>query len=95
MGELGGGDALAAAAEIDASHRFWSTQPVPHMADRGDGAQHCPLEAPQEVRAEPYALPAGFEWTVVDVTSVEQLEEMYKVRGRRAPHARAQEAAAR
>lgn len=78
---MGGGHSLEEAEQLDASHRFWSTQPVPHMADRGGGEQHRPLEGPTaDVRAEPSRLPAGFEWTVIDVTSDAQLLEMYKVR---------------
>ena len=63
------------AAEQDARHKFWSTQPVPRLAEAV--SQHGPIEPPRtvaEVRAAPYSLPAGFEWCTIDVTDEAQVQ---------------------
>ncbi|KAJ2781112.1 glycylpeptide N-tetradecanoyltransferase [Coemansia javaensis] len=63
-------------------HEFWSTQPVPQSADvvKRDGPLHPPL-APEQIPAEPYALPdAGTtEWCVVDVEQEAQITELYQL----------------
>lgn len=62
-------------------HRFWRTQPVVQPGERADdapGAIHAPL-APEQVRAEPYALPADFEWVTLDIEDDAQLREVYEL----------------
>ena len=59
-----GADPSAGARE----HKFWDTQPVPKMGEQIK--DHGPIETKTvaEVQAEPYALPAGFEWSDCDMT---------------------------
>ena len=65
----------------DKEHKFWNTQPVPQIKDTFEG--ECgPLDPNTDVstvKAEPYNMPAGFEWCDVDVTDAAQIEEMYKL----------------
>ncbi|KAJ3348000.1 glycylpeptide N-tetradecanoyltransferase, partial [Kappamyces sp. JEL0680] len=63
-----------------AGHRFWNTQPVPKTGEiiNEDG----PIEADKpldEIRKEPYTLPADFEWFLVDLTDEQQRTETYKL----------------
>eukprot|EP00941_MAST-03F_sp_MAST-3F-sp1_P002902 g2902.t1 len=62
----------------DKPHKFWDTQPVPkHSAIiETDG----PIDAVKEVkdvRQEPYPLPKGFEWVVIDITDAAERREVY------------------
>lgn len=64
----------------DKKHAFWDTQPMAHgeQADRPEG----PILAdktPDEIRAEPYNMPGGFEWSAVDITNQEQRQELYSL----------------
>ena len=46
------------------------------FADRPEG----PIvedKSPEEIRAEPYNMPGGFEWSNLDVTNDEQRQELY------------------
>jgi len=68
------------AEELDKSHKFWSTQPVPRMAEKV--VEHGPLEAlrsPEDVQATPYELHPMFEWCEIDVQDEAQLSEMYEL----------------
>ena len=59
--------------------KFWRTQPVPQL---GDASEEGALEAAvpvEELRQEPYALPAGFGWDTVDVSDPEGLDELYQL----------------
>ncbi|TMW62104.1 hypothetical protein Poli38472_009597 [Pythium oligandrum] len=59
-------------------YRFWKTQPVPAIDEFPK--DHGPIDAPKtvaDVRQEPYAMPAGFEWAVVDFTDDAQAKEVY------------------
>ncbi|KAJ1835956.1 glycylpeptide N-tetradecanoyltransferase [Coemansia sp. RSA 2706] len=70
-----------AAAEKDAVHEFWSTQPVPQSSEvvKRDGALHPPL-APEQIPQEPYALPTdAMEWCVVDVEDAGEMKELYSL----------------
>ena len=85
---MGRGGSAAAAEELDKSHKFWSTQPVPRMAAPSAGAPaqlHGPLEplkSPEEVKDAPLPLPKSFEWCTLDVADPAQLSELYTVRRR-------------
>ncbi|KAK8801663.1 hypothetical protein WA588_005949 [Blastocystis sp. NMH] len=60
-------------------HKFWNTQPVPQ--DNGEG-QEGPIDAiktPDEIRAEPYRLPPGFQWVDIDVNDEKDIEDVYKL----------------
>lgn len=68
------------AAAADAKHKFWATQPVSKFSEQSDPSLNGPIEADKpvsEIRAEPYGLPAGFEWSTLDITQPAQLTELY------------------
>jgi len=59
-------------------HKFWNTQPVPQAGEQFE--EHGPIDEPKtvaDVKPEPYAMPAGFEWVSLDVQDPAQLEEVY------------------
>mmetsp|Transcript_15164 Transcript_15164/g.20019 ORF Transcript_15164/g.20019 Transcript_15164/m.20019 type:complete len:499 (+) Transcript_15164:63-1559(+) len=60
-------------------HKFWNTQPVPH--EEVDINEFGPIEVPvyDEIRREPYNMPAGFEWSNVDVMDDGQIDEVYNL----------------
>jgi glycylpeptide N-tetradecanoyltransferase len=64
---------------LDKDHKFWNTQPVPAIKDTFEG--ECgPLDPNTDVasvKADPYNMPAGFEWCNIDVNDPAQIEEMY------------------
>ena len=69
------------AEELDKSHKFWSTQPVPKLASKV--SEHGPLEpirSVDDVPKTPLALVKGFQWCDIDIRDPEQLNEMYNVR---------------
>ncbi|KAJ2793584.1 glycylpeptide N-tetradecanoyltransferase [Coemansia helicoidea] len=69
------------AAEKEARHEFWETQPVPQSGEvvRKDGPVHPPL-APEQIRGEPYPLPEeGYAWCVVDVESEAEINELHEL----------------
>ncbi|KAJ7141688.1 Myristoyl-CoA:protein N-myristoyltransferase, N-terminal domain-containing protein [Mycena crocata] len=60
-------------------HQFWATQPVPQLGE-GPPLDDGYIEPPkprEEVRQEPYPLPAEFEWCTVDVQDRHQNEELH------------------
>lgn len=70
----------AEAEAADAKHRFWTTQPVRKFAEQPDPTVNGPIEPDTplaEVRAEPYGLPAGFEWCSLDVRDASVLTELH------------------
>eukprot|EP00953_Heterococcus_sp_UTEX-ZZ885_P030051 15896-Heterococcus_DN1.PRE.4 len=58
-------------------HKFWDTQPVPKLD--AEVSENGPIEEKDvaDVRAEPYNMPAGFEWCVLDMKSETQADEVY------------------
>ena len=58
-----------------AEHKFWDTQPV--SKDNKADVVVGPLYETSIVRADPYALPGGFEWCTLDVADDAQLKEAY------------------
>jgi glycylpeptide N-tetradecanoyltransferase len=57
-------------------HTFWNTQPVPQLSDE-PVEEIGPLQAAkEEVRKEPYPLPAAFSWVTLDISDMAQLLEM-------------------
>jgi len=71
----------AAAEEEQTEHKFWDTQPMPHAtsgADIPEGAI-VPNKPKEELRDTPYTMPAGFEWSNVDVSQKEQRDEVYEL----------------
>jgi len=60
------------------SHKFWDTQPVPKLSENINDAG--PIDANVDVssvRQEPYNMPGGFEWCILNVEDPVQLQEMY------------------
>ncbi|KAJ2377354.1 glycylpeptide N-tetradecanoyltransferase [Coemansia sp. RSA 2607] len=68
------------AEEKKAEHKFWSTQPVPKSADviEKDGPLHPPLPADQ-IPQEPYELPSGMKWCLLDVERDEHVDELHNL----------------
>jgi glycylpeptide N-tetradecanoyltransferase len=78
-------------------HRFWGTQPVSKYTG-GGGGEAVSTDAPltgdytgplrhqtvEDTKKEPYALPAGFEWSTLDLSSTTSpdLEEVYNLLAR-------------
>ncbi|RXW20085.1 hypothetical protein EST38_g5786 [Candolleomyces aberdarensis] len=65
-------------------HKFWATQPVPHIGEGPpleDGYIE-PSKPVEEVRQTPYALPSGYEWSVLDIKDPEQTKEVYDLLSR-------------
>ena len=61
-------------------HKFWDTQPVPKLSTNLSEPIVGPIEGGktvESVRTEPYQLPASFEWVTCDVSSDEELQEIY------------------
>jgi glycylpeptide N-tetradecanoyltransferase len=59
-------------------YKFWKTQPVPKIDEFP--SDHGPIDAPKtvaDVRAEPYAMPAGFAWCEIDFQDAVQAQEVY------------------
>ncbi|GAB9464448.1 Glycylpeptide n-tetradecanoyltransferase 2 [Globisporangium polare] len=58
--------------------KFWKTQPVPKIDEFPQ--EHGAIDAPKtvaDVRKEPYAMPAGFAWSEIDLAQPEQAQEVY------------------
>mmetsp|Transcript_1910 Transcript_1910/g.5053 ORF Transcript_1910/g.5053 Transcript_1910/m.5053 type:complete len:419 (+) Transcript_1910:636-1892(+) len=63
---------------VDKSHAFWDTQPM------GKGEEASLPEGPivpnktrDEIRADPYNMPTGFEWSTLDIMDPTQRDELY------------------
>ncbi|XP_051273523.1 glycylpeptide N-tetradecanoyltransferase 1-like [Dicentrarchus labrax] len=57
------------------TYRFWETQPVPRLGDSIE--THGPVvEGEASVRKEPYSLPQGFSWDILDLSSPTVLKEL-------------------
>ena len=66
--------------EIEKDHKFWNTQPVLAIGEKIEGDVNGPIKESQDVanvRPEPYAIPAGFEWCDIDVTNPTEVDELY------------------
>lgn len=60
--------------------KFWKTQPVPQYGEETTDAEFIGALEPDdhhEIKQDPLKLPAGFEWTTVEVEKPEQLDELY------------------
>lgn len=97
--ELSGSEARAKLAELlgrmnvsppedpdqPKEHKFWSTQPVPQMANEqdleslGDQGEPFEMKTVEDVQKSPYPLISSFEWSQIDVTSDSELEEVYRL----------------
>lgn len=98
--ELSGSDARAKLAELlsgttlgsssgnsdePKEHKFWNTQPVPHLDSKeelnrlGDEGKPYEMKTVADVPKEPYAMLEPFKWSQIDVKSDTQLEEVYRL----------------
>ncbi|KAJ1885396.1 hypothetical protein LPJ66_010136, partial [Kickxella alabastrina] len=68
------------AAEQQATHEFWNTQPVPKSIEtiQKDGPLHPPLK-PEEIRQAPYALPEGMVWCELDIERDSEMTELHEL----------------
>lgn len=66
--------------EIEKDHKFWNTQPVLAMSDSVEALTNAPINdslTVDEIRKEPFSMPAGFEWCDIDVQDETQVQELY------------------
>ncbi|XP_006824917.1 glycylpeptide N-tetradecanoyltransferase 2-like isoform X2 [Saccoglossus kowalevskii] len=60
------------------NYEFWDTQPVPKIDEKIDKAINEAVEPNRDdVRQEPYSLPQGFMWDIVDIKNPVNLNELY------------------
>lgn len=60
------------------SYQFWSTQPVPAIDEVVTSNEHItPDMTKEEVRQEPFTLPAGFQWDTLQLDDPLVLKELY------------------
>jgi len=61
-------------------HEFWDTQPVPKSSPLGTDVEgEIEKGKLDEVRQEPYNLPAGFSWADVNLEDETELNEVYEL----------------
>ena len=65
------------------AHDFWDSQPVPKAYEAADAVTYDQaIDRPKtvdEVKKEPYTLPAGFRWVDVDIADPIQAQEVYEL----------------
>jgi glycylpeptide N-tetradecanoyltransferase len=64
----------------DKAHKFWNTQPVPHFTDEqpeDDAVGPIDVKTVDQVRVEPYSLPANFSWSECDMSDPTMVNEVY------------------
>lgn len=63
-----------------ASYKFWQTQPVPKFGE-DEKMEEGPLriQTVEDVPKEPAPLVAGFEWSEMDLTSEEEIKEVFEL----------------
>mmetsp|Transcript_18645 Transcript_18645/g.26307 ORF Transcript_18645/g.26307 Transcript_18645/m.26307 type:complete len:473 (-) Transcript_18645:86-1504(-) len=62
----------------EAHHKFWDTQPM--MTQKDESLPEGPVQAAkskEDLRATPYNMPKGYEWSNVDITQETQRQELY------------------
>lgn len=61
------------------SHPFWDTQPVPKKDSADENANQAidVVKSVEEIKKDPYSLPAAFEWTDTDVDDDNILKQVY------------------
>lgn len=74
------------AHELQREHRFWGRNLSPaHVTHRTTALQIVHMDpstspkTPDQVRQEPYHMPLGFTWSVVDVMDPSQADELYEL----------------
>jgi len=71
-----------ATEEEHVTHAFWDTQPVPAMSESTedvDDSEMGPIDcrAVEDVRKDPYSLPASFQWSDINLDNDEEVKELY------------------
>ncbi|KJZ78157.1 Glycylpeptide N-tetradecanoyltransferase [Hirsutella minnesotensis 3608] len=63
------------------AYKFWQTQPVPRFGEEDKIVKEGPLkiQTVDEVSKDPQPLVDGFEWVTVDLTSEEEIKEVYEL----------------
>jgi glycylpeptide N-tetradecanoyltransferase len=62
---------FAETAKAMQPHKFWDTQPVPKMRERRPEEEKAGVieeKTIEDVSKDPQPLPAGFEWSTVDLS---------------------------
>lgn len=64
-----------------ASYKFWQTQPVPKFGDNEEIIEEGPFKVMtvDQVPKEPAPMADGFEWVTMDLTSDEEIKEVYEL----------------
>lgn len=64
-----------------ASYKFWQTQPVPRFDEDSKTVEEGPLkiQTVADVSKTPADLVSGFEWVEMDLTSDEEIKEVYEL----------------
>lgn len=67
-----------------ASHKFWSTQPVPKLDEGRKNKERVPdgpikEVVPEQVPKEPAPLPEGYEWVELDLLDDKELQETFNL----------------
>ena len=67
-----------------ASYKFWQTQPVPRFDEKPDEKKRQPdgpirEVVPELVPKEAAPLPEGYQWVELDLTSEEEIKEVYEL----------------
>lgn len=73
-----GGHKAPAIAE-EASHDFWSTQPVAVASGESEGVGAIEKSKKESVRQESYPLPEEFEWCTVNLENSDQMTRLYEL----------------
>eukprot|EP00484_Ammonia_sp_Unknown_P000387 CAMPEP_0197023520 /NCGR_PEP_ID=MMETSP1384-20130603/4193_1 /TAXON_ID=29189 /ORGANISM="Ammonia sp." /LENGTH=516 /DNA_ID=CAMNT_0042451739 /DNA_START=50 /DNA_END=1600 /DNA_ORIENTATION=- len=62
-------------------HQFWNNQPVPQMDQEFEDNVNEPMEEKtlDDVRKQPYLLPAQFEWVELDLNDDKEVDELYEL----------------
>lgn len=59
-------------------YQFWETQPVPRLDEQPERSEPIePDKKPEQVKQEPYNLPAGFIWDTLEIQDDSTLKELY------------------
>jgi glycylpeptide N-tetradecanoyltransferase len=62
-----------------AGYKFWQTQPVPKLGEKGKIEKEGPIRETDLnlVRKEPYPMAEGYEWVTMDMLKDEELKEVF------------------
>jgi glycylpeptide N-tetradecanoyltransferase len=62
-------------------HEFWDSQPVPKAYEKVDESMYDkPIDVEKtvaDIKPEPYTLPPGYTWSIIDISNREEAKEVY------------------